>query len=100
MDNKNPNWGGKRQGSGRPKKWRVVKVLVDCSPKRVNVGEKRRIVAVRNVLRDWEEVVKPYRDRESHRRGAYGLVIQFLDELRESDAKFDNVKKEKSDFLW
>lgn len=93
MDNKNPNWGGKRQGSGRPKKWRVVKVLVDCSPKRVNVGEKRRIAAVRNVLRDWEEVAKPYCDREPKQQGAYRMVIQLLDEVRESDAKFDNAEK-------
>ena len=93
MDSKNPNWGGKRDGSGRPKKWRIVKVLVDCSPKRVNVGEKRRITAVRKVLHDWEEMVKPYREREVRQQGAYGMVIRFLDEIKKSDSKFDNVEK-------
>ncbi len=108
---KNPNWGGKRQGAGRPKKWKIVNMLVEQpvkvlaerfpkSPKQVSVGEKLRISFIKKVLNEWDEKVKPYRDRELKQQGAYRMVIQFLDEIKESDAKFDNVKREKPDFLW
>lgn len=108
---KNPNWGGKRQGAGRPKKWKIANMLVEQPvkvlaerppkfPKRVSVGEKFRISSIKRVLNDWDEKVKPYRDREPKQQGVYRMVIQFLDEIRESDAKFDSVIREQPDFIW
>lgn len=104
MDKKNSNWGGRRQGAGRPKKWEVFKVLIEHScdsnnSKQVSVGEKRRIFAVRKVLHDYEELVKPYRETDKE-QGDYKMLIQFLDEIKESDSKFGNVKKEKPNFVW
>lgn len=92
---KSSNCGGKRQGSGRPRRPRF---LLSTPPKKIFLGEPTRIYAIRNVLNGFEGLVKPYKDKEA--KGDYELVIRFLNEVNESDAKFDNVKKEKPDFLW
>jgi len=92
---KNPNWGGKRKGAGRPKKPRY---LLSTPPKKIFIGEPTRIYGIRNVLNGFEGLVKPYKDKEV--KGDYELVIRFLNEIKESDAKFDNFKKEKPDFVW
>jgi hypothetical protein len=66
-----PVHGGKREDAGRPK-----------------VQEKRKILAIREIVASWQEKVKPYRELIPKKQVAYSMVIKLLDSIEKADREF------------